>query len=141
MDTAPFRIERLDHIVLRTVHIERLTDFYLALGLTIERDAREQLGLMQLRMGDALLDILDIEGPLGEGANAPERKTANLDHFAVRVEPFDQRAILAFCAAHKIEAVTRDKLLGAQGVGPAVVITDPDGNRVELKGPAIERRP
>lgn len=136
MESPPFSIKRLDHIVLRTANVQRLTNFYLDLGLTIERDAREQFGLMQLRMGEALLDILDIDGPLGVDAESPVRNRANLDHFAVRIEPFDDAAIQDFCKTRGIEAVSRASLLGAEGYGPAVVITDPDGNRVELKGPA-----
>ena len=60
----------------------------------------------------------------------------NLDHFALRIEPFDESDILAFCAEHQIEAqAMAQPLLGADGYGPAIYIRDPDGNRVELKGP------
>jgi hypothetical protein len=62
----------------------------------------------------------------------------NLDHFAVRVDPFDEAAILAFCDERHIPAQAMPvPIFGADGLGPAVYIEDPDGNRVELKGPPV----
>ena len=137
MSTAPFAIRQLDHIVLRTADLPRLVSFYLALGCSVERDVTERLGMMQMRLGASMLDIVDVHGALGgEVAGPPTQRGRNLDHFAVRVEPYDEQAILDFCDAAGIEAtVPPFELLGAEGVGPAVYIQDPDGNRVELKGP------
>ena len=138
MSHVPFEIRQLDHLVLRTADLPRLVTFYMSLGCTVERDVTEQYGMMQLRLGASMLDIIDAAGPLGgEQGDGPVDYGRNLDHFAVRIDPYDEQAILDFCTAQGIEAtVPPFPLLGAEGVGPAVYIEDPDGNRLELKGPA-----
>lgn len=134
---APFSLQRLDHLVLRTENIASLQAFYMALGCTLERDALDTIGLLQLRLGASMLDLVDVNGQLGQsGGAAPEATGRNLDHFAIRIDPFDADAILAFCQSRGIPAhAMHQPLLGADGYGPAVYIEDPDGNRVELKGP------
>ena len=70
------------------------------------------------------------------GCAGPAKEGRNVDHFALRVAPFDADAILRHLRAHGIEpgeAVTR---FGAEGDGPSIYISDPDGNGVELKGPS-----
>jgi glyoxylase I family protein len=142
MSKTPFTIQRLDHLVLRTDEPHRLIEFYQNLGCEIVRDASKDLGLVQLRLGDSMLDIVDTNGrvgKMGDAGAAPSVHGRNLDHFAVRVEPFDKEAILAFCEEHGIEANSPPTpLLGADGYGPAVYIRDPMGNRMELKGPPVQ---
>ncbi len=139
MSIRPFDIQRLDHIVLRTADVPRLQAFYEALGCTVVRDLGPQRGLVQLRLGDSMLDLVDVNGDIGRAGDSgapPGSDGRNVDHFAVRVAPFDKAAILAFCGERGIEAKSPDGLLlGADGFGPAVYITDPEGNRLELKGP------
>ena len=139
MSERPFNIQRLDHLVLRTDNPTALIDFYRKLGCETVRDASSDLGLVQLRLGDSMLDIVDTNGKvgkMGDAGDAPSKDGRNLDHFAVRVEPFDREAILAFCEDNGIEAQSPSALLlGADGFGPAVYIRDPMGNRMELKGP------
>ena len=139
MTTRPFTVLRLDHIVLRTEHPARLQAFYEQLGCRVVRDAGPEKGLVQLTLGDSMLDIVDVNGEIGrmgDSGGAPATDGRNVDHFAVRIEPFDEAAILAFCAEHDIPARALPfPLLGADGLGPAVYITDPEGNRMELKGP------
>jgi glyoxylase I family protein len=146
MSERTFEILKLDHLVLRTRDLPRLRDFYLELGCSIERDRRAELGMVQLRIGASMLDIVDVHGPIGQSGSKPGETDQslghgnddhrNLDHYAVRIEPYDEVAILAFCEARGIQAEAPSfPLLGADGYGPAVYITDPDGNRLELKGP------
>ncbi len=130
MVKRPFEIQRLDHLVLRTRDIERLVAFYEGLGCSIVRKL-DAMSMCQMRAGDSMIDIVSIQE-----ASTPAGQERNLDHFAIRVEPFDESAILAYCEAHAIESQAMPmSLLGADGYGPAIYITDPDGNRVELKGP------
>ena len=59
----------------------------------------------------------------------------NMDHLCLRIEPFDADAIRAHLSSHGIafgEIAARN---GAEGRGPSIYIEDPQGNRVELKGP------
>lgn len=131
-----FQILGLDHVVLRVTDMSRMVRFYCeVLGCRIERE-REELGLIQLRAGQSLIDLIEVEGELGrKGGAAPSKEGRNMDHVCLRVEPFDSGAIAAHLLAHGVvpgETATR---YGAEGSGLSVYITDPDGNTVELKGP------
>ena len=129
----------LDHLVLRVADLERMLAFYCgALGCTVERRV-ERLGLVQLRAGGALIDLVPVDGPLGRaGGAAPGREGRNLDHFCLRVEPFDEAAIRAQLRAHGIEAGPLETRYGAEGEGPSLYVDDPEGNVIELKGPAAQ---
>jgi catechol 2,3-dioxygenase-like lactoylglutathione lyase family enzyme len=129
----------LDHLVLRVADLERMLAFYCgALGCTVERRV-ERLGLVQLRAGDALIDLVPVDGPLGRvGGAAPGRERRNLDHFCLRVEPFDEAAIRAQLRAHGVSAGPLETRYGAGGEGPSLYVDDPEGNVVELKGPPAQ---
>ena len=129
-------IRGLDHLVLRVVDLDRMLRFYCdALGCRVERRL-DDIGLVQLRAGAALIDLVPVDGKLGgQGGAAPGREGRNLDHFCLRVEPFDADAIRAHLAAHGIAAGPLERRYGAEGDGPSIYVTDPEGNVVELKGP------
>jgi catechol 2,3-dioxygenase-like lactoylglutathione lyase family enzyme len=131
-------IRGIDHVVLRVTHVGAMLHFYCGvLGCTVER-RRDDLGLIQLRAGAALIDLVSIDGKLGRaGGAAPGHEGRNLDHFCLNVDPFDERQIRETLAQHGIEAGRVEQRYGAQGEGPSVYIADPDGNVVELKGPPI----
>lgn len=130
------RIREIDHLVLRVVDVERMIRFYCdVLGCTIER-RRDSLGLIQLRAGRSLVDLVPVDGPIGrKGGAAPASEGRNLDHFCFRVEPFDEAAIQRQLRAHGVGAGPVESRYGAEGEGPSIYITDPEGNVVELKGP------
>jgi catechol 2,3-dioxygenase-like lactoylglutathione lyase family enzyme len=65
---------------------------------------------------------------------------STLDHFALQLGRFDAAAIFAHLAAHGIEHGETAERYGAKGIGPSIYIKDPDGNTVELKGPATDQR-
>ena len=134
------RIREIDHLVLRTERLEELIAFYTGvLGMSVERRA-EEIGLIQLRAGRSLLDLVPVESPLGrKGGAAPGEHGRNLDHFCVRVDPFDEAAIRARLEDLDVEAGPTEQRYGAEGTGPSIYIQDPDGNTVELKGPADPR--
>ncbi len=130
------RIREIDHIVLRIVDVERMLAFYCgALGCTIER-RRDDIGLIQLRAGTALVDLVPIGSKLGDmGGAPPGAEGRNLDHVCFRVDPFDEAAIRAHLAACGIAAGATEQRFGAEGEGPSIYLHDPEGNMVELKGP------
>ena len=130
------RIRELDHLVLRIVDLPAMLDFYGGvLGCTVERRV-DSIGLVQLRAGRSLIDLVPVTGELGRaGGAAPGREGRNLDHFCLRVEPFDEAAIRAHLRAHGIEAGPLAQRYGAEGDGPSLYLQDPEGNTVELKGP------
>ncbi|MDL0433867.1 VOC family protein [Marinobacter sp. TBZ242] len=129
-------IQGLDHLVLRIRDTNAMLAFYCdVLGCTVEK-RQEEIGLIQLRAGRSLIDLVPVEGPLGQrGGAAPGREGRNLDHFCLRLEPFDEAAIRRHLAAHDIEAGELVQRYGAEGSGPSLYLEDPEGNTVELKGP------
>jgi catechol 2,3-dioxygenase-like lactoylglutathione lyase family enzyme len=133
-------ITGLDHVVLRVRDLERAKEFYCTvLGCTVEV-YRPKLGLMQLRAGDALIDLVPVDGTLGRaGGAAPAKEGRNMDHFCLRVAPFDAATISAHLRAHGIDAGEVRDRYGAEGSGPSLYLHDPDGNMVELKGPATSK--
>jgi glyoxylase I family protein len=129
-------IREIDHLVLRVVDLPRMLRFYRdVLGCVVERD-RPDLGLVPLRAGRSMLDLVPVDGPLGrQGGAAPGAQGRNLDHFCVRVEPFDADAIRAELRAHGFAPGPVEMRYGAEGNGPSIYVPDPEGNVVELKGP------
>jgi len=131
-----FRILEIDHIVLRVVDLDAMLRFYCeALGCTVER-RQESIGLIQLRAGTSLIDLVPVHGKLGSaGGAAPGKEGRNLDHFCVAVEPFDEEAIRSQLAQYGYSGGPVEQRFGAKGEGPSIYLTDPEGNVVELKGP------
>jgi catechol 2,3-dioxygenase-like lactoylglutathione lyase family enzyme len=129
-------IREIDHLVLRVTDLERMLHFYCdALGCSIDRRV-DSIGLVQLRAGSAMLDLVPVAGKLGSaGGAAPGKEGRNLDHFCLRVEPFDEAAIRAHLSANGVTAGELASRNGAEGEGPSIYVTDPEGNVVELKGP------
>ena len=129
-------ITHLDHLVLRVTDLSAMMSFYKeVLGCPVEK-VQETLGLYQLRAGRALIDLVPIDGPLGaKGGAAPGAEGRNLDHFCLRVDPFDAEAIIAHLQARGADPAPVASRYGAEGQGPSIYVSDPEGNVVELKGP------
>ena len=125
----------LDHVVLRVRDALRMTRFYCeVLGCKVER-SKQELGLVQLRAGQSLIDLVTVDGELGQkGGAAPAAEGRNMDHFCLRVEPFDPLAVCAHLIKNGVVPGETKQRYGADGMGPSIYITDPEGNTVELKG-------
>jgi len=136
MTPAPFTIATLDHLVLRVHDIELMSAFYRdVLGCSDERTLAE-FGLHQFRAGSALIDLVTLDGPIGRGGGAgPGEQGHNLEHFCLRVDPFDEGAIAAWLDAADAPHEPAARRYGADGYGRSIYLQDPEGNRVELKGP------
>ena len=134
--TKMIQIREIDHLVLRVVDLSAMLRFYCdGLGCSIER-RQEEIGLIQLRAGRSMIDLVTVEGKLGRaGGAAPGREGRNLDHLCLRVEPFDEAAIRAHLASLGVDAGPVESRYGAEGEGPSIYLGDPEGNVVELKGP------
>jgi catechol 2,3-dioxygenase-like lactoylglutathione lyase family enzyme len=131
-----YTVQGIDHVVLRVVDVEGVIRFYQGvLGCAVER-RKDDLGLIQLRAGRSLIDLVDVNGELGQkGGAAPGAEARNMDHFCLRIDPFDEAKIRAHLRAHGVEAGELATRYGAEGDGPSFYIQDPEGNTVELKGP------
>jgi len=124
---SPLRVKGLDHVVLRVSDMDRAIAFYeQVLGLHVERRLAE-IGLVQLRAGSAMIDLVPQKA--GDAAGR------NMDHYAVRIESIDVPALTAHLRRHGIDPGEVRRRYGAEGYGSSIYITDPDGNTVELKGP------
>lgn len=132
----PVTVQGIDHVVLRVREVERMVRFYgEVLGCAVER-RQDALGLIQLRAGRSLIDLVDVAGKLGtEGGAAPGAEGRNMDHLCLRVEPFDGAAIRTHLEAHGVAPGAVVSRYGAEGEGPSIYLEDPEGNRLELKGP------
>lgn len=131
-----FSVLHIDHVVLRVSDLQRSVAFYQdVLGCPVDR-WREALGMVHLAAGSSLIDLVALEGPLGQAGGAgPGSEGRNLDHVCLRVEPFDEQALRAHLEAAGVLVEPAQKRYGADGEGMSVYCFDPDGNRIELKGP------
>ena len=132
---VPFAILALDHVVLRAADPARLEKFYVeVLGCPVDL-RQEHIKLVQLRAGRSQIDIV----PAGVDAAAKAaaaRAGANVDHICLQIDPWDPDAISGHLTANGVEHDAEVKSrYGAEGRGPSIYLTDPEGNRVELKGP------
>ena len=132
-------IKGLDHLVLRTTQVNEMCAFYCdVLGCTIERETEPEVGLTQLRAGNALIDLVRIGSQLGDiGGGVPTATENNLDHFCLQLKHTDEETIAAHLTAHGIKFGKFAERYGAQGNGQSIYIRDPDRNSVELRSEII----
>jgi catechol 2,3-dioxygenase-like lactoylglutathione lyase family enzyme len=136
------RIRAIDHIVLRVNDLDRMLGFYCGvLGCVIER-RKDDIGLVQLRAGRSLLDLVPVDGELGRaGGAAPGAERRNMDHLCFRIETFDAESLAGYLESHGVECGRVTSRYGAEGHGPSMYVSDPEGNVVELKGPPTRTSP
>lgn len=131
----PFTVAELDHVVVRCRDQARALDFYgRVLGLVEERRI-EAIGLVQLRAGASMVDLVPADPP-------PTHEGRNVDHFCLGVDATDMEALVRYLRAAQVEVLGEPtERYGARGMGLSVYVLDPDGNIVELKqGEASRRR-
>lgn len=64
----PFNLQRLDHVVLRVRDMQNSLRFYTQIvGCDIAKQ-RPDLGLVHLRAGASMIDLVDVNGVLGKKA-------------------------------------------------------------------------
>jgi glyoxylase I family protein len=133
----PIRLRDIDHLVLRVRDIDAMRRFYCDV-LGAEHVAwRPQYGMSHLKVGRSMIDLITVDGKLGQaGGAAPGAEGRNLDHLCLRVEPFDQAAIVAHLEKHGVAVGDIRRRYGAEGNGISIYVKDPEGNTVELKGPS-----
>jgi glyoxylase I family protein len=129
------RIRDVDHLVLRVRALEPMIDFYCrVIGCSVEW-RRPELGLVHLRAGNALIDLVTVDGPTGSRRGAgPGAEGHNVDHFCLRVEDFDLDTVVKHLEASGVATGKIASRYGANGRGMSVYLSDPEGNGVKLKG-------
>jgi glyoxylase I family protein len=123
----PLKVAELDHVVLRCRDQNRALDFYTRiLGLREERRI-EQIGLIQLRAGRSMIDLVPATHPRAEDG-------LNVDHVCLAVEARDLNEVTRYLRELSVEVIGEPAMrYGAHGAGLSIYIRDPEGNVVELK--------
>ena len=123
----PLRVQELDHVVIRCRDQARSLDFYTEiLGLAEERRI-DAIGLIQLRAGRSMVDLVPAEPP-------PTHEGRNVDHVCLGVDVADMEALVRWLRERGVEVLGDPaERYGAHGMGLSVYVLDPDGNIVELK--------
>jgi glyoxylase I family protein len=136
------KLREIDHVVLRVRDIAAMTRFYCEVLGAQHVAYRAEYGMTHLRAGASMIDLVAVEGRLGKpGGAAPGAEGRNMDHLCLRVEPFDQEAIVAHLTQHGVAVGDIRTRYGAEGNGISIYLTDPEGNMVELKGPSDGKPP
>jgi len=133
---AAIKTVGLDHVVLRVADVDRARAWYEGVLVGKVERILPSLGLTQLRIGSALIDLVDGRGPVGKrGGSLPGPKRRNMEHYCVQLADFDAKKIVGHLKRRGVTPGKVERRYGALGHGPSMYLTDPDGNTVELKGP------
>lgn len=130
------RLLGIDHVVIRARDPALMERFYVdVLGCTIER-RQDDIGLVQLRAGAQLIDLVDVAGRLGlMGGAAPGSGGGhNMDHLCLRVIDFDVDGVRAHLEAHGVPIGDIGPRHGSTGEAVSLYLSDPEGNGLELRG-------
>ena len=128
-------VAAIDHIVLRVADADASIAFYRdILGCPIEK-RNDTIGLIHLRAGSSLIDLIPIAGALGSiGGAGPSSKGRNVDHICLRLNNYDPNEVGSYLETHGIAYELPANRYGSGGVGPSIYLKDPDGNGIELRG-------
>lgn len=128
-------VQAIDHVVLRTTRMPDMLSFYRDfLGCPLERELDPKVGLVQLRAGSGLIDLVPVDSELGkQGGGAPRQDGRNVDHVCLRIAAMEEQRLLALLEQAGIEHSGFAERYGAEGFGRSLYINDPEGNVIELK--------
>jgi glyoxylase I family protein len=124
---SPLMVVELDHVVLRCRQQDRTLDFYSrVLGLKEERRIG-QLGLIQLRAGASMVDLVPTVEPRVDTGT-------NVDHFCLGIETDDLGSVISYLRSNSVEILGEPAIrYSARGMGNSIYVRDPEGNIIELK--------
>ena len=132
----PFALKGLDHVVLLVGDMDAARRFYCdVVGCTVDRELPEY-GMLQLRAGASLIDLVDIGSEEGAWGRPPVEGGRNMDHVCIATAGFNPTEIHAHLAANGVEIVEEGTRYGATGDGYSIYFNDPFGNQIELKSSA-----
>ena len=138
MTRPPFVLEGIDHVVLLVRDMAEAQRFYeQVVGCTVDR-ALPEYGMLQLRTGASLIDLVDIGSAEGDWARPEVEGGRNLDHVCIATGPCEEQAMRAHLSRHGIAILEEGIRYGAKGNGFSFYIADPSGNQIELKTPPID---
>ena len=128
MTHPPFKLEGLDHVVLLVRDMAEAQRFYeQVLGCTVDR-ALPEYGMLQLRAGASLIDLVDIGSEEGEWGRPKVEGGRNMDHVCIATGPATSRRCAPTSpamASHRRGGIR----YGANGDGMSFYICDPSATR------------
>ena len=121
----------LDHLVINVADLDRSPAFYgEVLGmevLRLDQVSRGEAGFVSVRASTGSIIDLRPSGPRSHGQE-------NVDHFCLVVDSPDMEALRKELLSRGVDVHgTASTRWGARGTGMAFTISDPDGNKIELK--------
>ena len=136
--SPPFELEELDHVVLLVRDMDRARNFYRdVLGCSVDREL-PQYGMLQMRAGKSLIDLVDIGTEGGAWGRPPVEGGRNMDHVCLATRGFQPQEMRSHLAAYGVDIVEEGVRYGATGDGYSVYFNDPFGNQIELKSPITD---
>jgi len=133
MSKPPFELRAIDHIVLIVDNLEKAVQWYAeVIGATEEKSLR-QYGMVQLRTGASMIDLVDVASDAGKWARPEVGGGRNLDHFCLEIGPVTRPAMQAHLAKHGLKIEEEGLRGGAKGEGYSWYIRDPWDHQIELK--------
>jgi len=131
------QITAIDHVVFRTTRLDAMLHFYgKILGCHIERALPPEQGLVQLRAGNALIDIVPVDSEMGRrGGKAPSQDGRNIDHVCLQIAAISEDALLAHLDELEVSHSGFAERYGATGMSRSIYLEDPEGNVIELRPP------
>lgn len=104
-----------------------MLDFYTRLLGLVEERRLEAIGLIQLRAGASMLDLVPAAEPRVEHGR-------NVDHFCLGIDAPDLARATHWLAEQGVEIIGEPATrYGARGMGLSIYVRDPEGNVIELK--------
>jgi glyoxylase I family protein len=133
IERPPFELRAIDHVVLIVDGLEDAVKWYAeVLGATEEGDLR-QFGMVQLRVGVSMIDLVDAGSKTGEWARPEVEGGRNMDHLCLEIGPVTKKTMLAHLKKHGLEVEEEGMRSGAKGQGYSWYIRDPWDHQIELK--------
>ena len=121
------KIAEIDHVVFRCHDQQKMLDFYTRLMGLVEERRIEQIGLIQLRAGRSMIDLVPSRGMLDENSR-------NVDHVCLGIEATDMSEVARHLKESDVEVIGEPATrYGARGMGLSIYVRDPEGNVIELK--------
>lgn len=119
------RVVGFDHLVLNVSDVERSLDFY------VDRLGLEPVRLAQWRAGEVPFPSVRVNESIIIDLVERKRGSTNVDHFCLVVAPLDWQHVAESGELGELDGPHHN--FGARGMAQSVYITDPDGNRIELR--------
>lgn len=127
-----FTVLGIDHVVFRVRDLDRMIRFYAdVLGCQVDH-RQEHLRLVHVRAGRTLIDLVQVR----QGESLPDPGMGNQAHLCLRIDPWEPAALRRHLGRLGVTAEWAESNYGAEGTGPSLYLQDPEGNLLELKGPA-----